>query len=118
MTASTTTTNYDLAGREIKQGDWLVQSFSLGRCASVKFAYVVGFAKSGSIRARGFSKEWRWDSNIGARVDGWERSAGSYSFHNPDRCFVITKEQLHPDLIAFIDGELQGDPEYREADAV
>lgn len=116
--SNTVPVNYDLAGKEIKQGDWIVQSFSLGRCASVKFAYVCGFAKSGSIRARGFTLEWRWDRNTGDKIEYWDRSSKAYSFLNPDRCFVVTKEQLHPDLIKFIDGELHGDPEYREADKV
>lgn len=113
------TQQLDLSGQEIKVGDWIVQAVSFGRCAGIKFAKVVGFAKSsGALRCCSYEfLERRWVRNPGERsgqwVDGpcWDRT-GPYTVSYSDRVFVTDESRVDPKLVEYINVDLKGDPLY------
>lgn len=96
----------DLGGREIKLNDWVVQSMSLGRCAAIKFAYVVGFSAAGSPRMVSFEEYRTGDGN-------WRRK-GPYSIINPERSFVIPATDIPESLQRHIEDNLRGDPTWTD----
>lgn len=120
----TTVVPIDLVGNEISAGDWIVQSYNLGRCAAMKIAYVTETIADGRFRAVTFDSEeggeWvddpvekQWNRPVRNWVpDGkitWSRSK-PYTVTYSDRSFVITKEQLPDGVLDFIERELGGDP--------
>lgn len=69
------TVHKDLAGTEIKVGDYLVQAFNLGRCAALKFAKVIKLSES-SVRLVCLDRNYEWRLK-----------------HNPD-CSPISKYSI------------------------
>lgn len=106
---------YDLAGKQIQVGDWLVQAFALGRCAALKYAKVIGFSeKSGALRLVGFEQdtwEYRWDPELQERVPNeykWKRN-GPYSVQFSERTVVVPDTAIPQSLNDYIAQGLKGE---------
>lgn len=78
----------DLRGVEIKEGDWLVRAFNLGRCAALKYAKVLT-VKEGKITTIGFEPRTYGDTKGQFYSDGGK---GRISYGN--RTLIVPKTEV------------------------
>ena len=103
---------FDIAEREIKVGDWIAQSYSLGRCPALKISKVMAFTDKGKIRVTGFERhENYWvkgeREKLQTPIIEWSRS-GPYVLAFPERMVVI--DQPPNTLLDHIEKVYGGDP--------
>lgn len=102
----------DVTGTELKIGDWVVQPYLLGRCASLKFAHIVGFSQSGNPRLVGFEScedEYIKGQGWVPTSHGWARN-GPYTVQFASRMLKINEPGVPDTLRAFIADVFGGQP--------